>query len=142
MSQFPVSQKKIEDLERSMTRLGVKAADLAESFVRSGGAGGQHVNKVETCVVLKHLPSGLVIKCQMDRSQGMNRYLARKILIRRLEAQIHGRESEEAKRIFKIKRQKRKRSRRAKNKLLEAKRFHSEKKQLRTVNGDDSPQQL
>lgn len=142
MSQFPVSQKKIEDLERSMTRLGVKAADLAESFVRSGGAGGQHVNKVETCVVLKHLPSGLVIKCQMDRSQGMNRYLARKILIRRLEAQIHGRESEEAKRIFKIKRQKRKRSRRAKNKLLEAKRFHSEKKQLRTVNGDDSPHQL
>jgi len=118
MSQFPVSEKKIEALERGMTRLGIKAADLEESFVRSGGAGGQNVNKVATCVVLKHLPSGLVIKCQMDRSQGMNRYLARKILIARLDAQIHGRESEEAKRISKIKHQKRKRSRRAKDKIL------------------------
>ncbi len=120
-----------------MARLGVKRADLEESFIRSGGAGGQNVNKVATCVVLKYLPSGLVIKCQKDRSQGMNRYLARKILISRLDAQIHGRESEEAKRIFKIKRQKRKRSKRAKDKMLEAKRHQSEKKQLRAVSGDD-----
>jgi len=137
MSQFPVSQKKIEALEHAMARLGVKRADLEESFIRSGGAGGQNVNKVATCVVLKYLPSGLVIKCQKDRSQGMNRYLARKILISRLDAQIHGRESEEAKRIFKIKRQKRKRSKRAKDKMLEAKRHQSEKKQLRAVSGDD-----
>ncbi len=137
MSQFPVSEKKIEALERSMTRLGIKAADLVESFVRSGGAGGQNVNKVATCVVLKHLPSGLVIKCQMDRSQGMNRYLARKILIARLDAQIHGRESEEAKRISKIKRQKRKRSRRAKDKVLQAKRHQSEKKLFRKIKRDD-----
>ncbi len=131
MSQFPVSQKKIEVLEHAMTRLGIKAADLEESFVRSGGAGGQNVNKVSTCVVLKYLPSGLVIKCQKDRSQGMNRYLARKILIARLDAQIHGRESEEAKRISKIKRQKRRRSKRAKDKMLEVKRRQSEKKQSR-----------
>lgn len=131
MSQFPVSQKKIEALERSMARLGVKPADLEESFVRSGGAGGQNVNKVATCVVLKHLSSGLVIKCQRDRSQGMNRYFARKILLARLDAQIHGRESAEAKRISKIKRQKRKRSKRAKDKMLQAKHKHSEKKQLR-----------
>ncbi|MBI1977492.1 MAG: peptide chain release factor-like protein [Candidatus Omnitrophica bacterium] len=131
MSQFPVSEKKIEVLERAMTRLGIKAADLEESFVRSGGAGGQNVNKVATCVVLKHLSSGLVIKCQRDRSQGMNRYFARKILLARLDAQIHGRESAEAKRISKIKRQKRKRSKRAKDKMLQAKHKHSEKKQLR-----------
>ncbi len=114
-----------------MNRLGIKVADLEESFIRSGGAGGQNVNKVATCVVLKHLPSGFVIKCQIDRSQGMNRYLARKILVSRLDAQIHGRESEEAKRIFKIKRQKKRRSRRAKDKMLEAKRKHGEKKQSR-----------
>src|SRR3990167_6111167 len=118
MPQFPVSQKKIEALERAMARFGIKPADVEESFVRSGGAGGQNVNKVATCVVLKHLPSGLVVKCQIDRSQGMNRYWARKILIARLDAKIYGRKSEEAKRIAKIKRQKRKRSRRAKDKIL------------------------
>jgi len=105
-----------------MARLGIREADLEESFVRSGGPGGQNVNKVSTCVVLKYRPSGLVVKCQKGRSQAMNRYFARKILLTRLEAQIHGRQSEEAQRIAKIKRQKRKRSRRAKEKMLQAKR--------------------
>src|SRR3989338_1986428 len=122
MPQFPVSRKKTEDLERSMDSLGIREADLEESFVRSGGPGGQNVNKVSTCVVLKYRPSGLVVKCQKGRSQAMNRYFARKILLTSLEAQIHGRQSEEAQRIAKIKRQKRKRSRRAKEKMLQAKR--------------------
>jgi peptide chain release factor len=131
MSQFPVSQKKSEDLAEAMARLGIRESDLAESFVRSGGAGGQNVNKVATCVVLKHIPSGLIVKCQKERSQAMNRYFARKILIGKLDTLIRGRESEEAKRIAKIKRQKRKRSRRAKEKMLEAKRKHSGKKEFR-----------
>ncbi len=128
---FPVSARKNEELQRAADRLGIKEADLEESFVRSGGPGGQSVNKVSSCVILKHLPSGLVVKCQQERSQAMNRYWARRILLDRLEAQIHGRQSEEARRIHKIKRQKRKRSKRAKDKILAGKKQHSEKKSLR-----------
>lgn len=136
---FPVSSKKLTDLQAAMLRLGIQESDLEESFVRSGGPGGQNVNKVATCVVLKYLPTGLVVKCQKDRSQAMNRYLARRILVARIEAKIHGRQSAEARRIAKIKRQKRKRSKRAKDKLLALKRAHSEKKNLRrSVDREDS----
>ncbi len=128
---FPVSAKKNEALQRAAERLGIKEADLQESFVRSGGPGGQNVNKVSSCVILKHIPTGLVVKCQQERSQAMNRYWARRILFDRLEAQILGRQSEEARRINKIKRQKRKRSKRAKDKMLGIKKQHSEKKSLR-----------
>ena len=128
---FPVSSNKNESLARAMKRLGIRESDLEESFVRSGGPGGQNVNKVSTCVVLRHVPSGLTVKCQQDRSQAINRYWARRILVNRMESLVHGRESEEAKRIAKIKRQKRKRSKRAKDKMLQAKQAHGEKKQLR-----------
>lgn len=128
---FPVSFKKMEALEQVMKRLGVREEDWEESFIRSGGPGGQNVNKVSTCVVLKHRASGLMVKCQKERSQAMNRYWARRILLDRLEAQILGRQSAEARRIAKIKRQKRKRSKRAKEKILKMKHAHSEKKQLR-----------
>lgn len=135
---FPVSSSKNSSLERAMKRLGIRESDLEESFVRSGGPGGQNVNKVSTCVVLKHLPTGLTVKCQQDRSQAMNRYWARRILVNKLESLIHGRESEEQKRIAKIKRQKRKRSKRAKDKMLQAKHAHGEKKQLRRpAQGED-----
>ena len=131
MISFPVSQKKNEELKQAMARLGICASDLEESFVRSGGSGGQNVNKVSSCVVLKHIPSGLVVKCQKERSQGMNRYYARRILIGRVEVLIHGRISEAAKLIARVKHQKRKRSKRAKEKMLAAKRAHGEKKALR-----------
>ena len=114
-----------------MARLGIRDEDLEESFVRSGGAGGQNVNKVSTCVVLRHRPTGLFVKCQKERTQAMNRYWARRMLTEKLEALILGRESENAQRIAKIRRQKRKRSRRAKDKMLEAKQRHGDLKKLR-----------
>jgi protein subunit release factor B len=129
---FPVSPQKARALVDRMARLGINENDLQESFVRSGGKGGQNVNRVSTCVYLKHLPTGIEVKCQKERSQALNRYIARSILAAKIEEMLLGRESEERKRIEKIRRQKRKRSRRAKMKILRDKRIQSDKKKLRS----------
>ena len=131
MGLFPVSPKRQAELDALMQRLGVREEELEETFIRSGGPGGQNVNKVATCVVLRHRPSGLEVRCQQERSQALNRFLARRILLRRLEAQRLGQASAEAQRIAKIRRQKRKRSKRAQEKVLAAKKLHARKKQLR-----------
>ena len=129
--QLPVSPGKQLELDELMRRCAVREADLEERFIRASGPGGQRVNKVSTCVVLRHRPSGLEVRCQQERSQAMNRFLARRVLLRRLEARRLGAFSEEAKRIAKLRRQKRKRSARAKEKLLRAKHLQSRKKSLR-----------
>jgi protein subunit release factor B len=131
MSIFPVSEAKEKALRERMASLGIREEDIEESFVRSGGPGGQNVNKTATQVQLRHLPSGLEVRCSRARTQGLNRYHARVLLADKLETQIRGRESEERKRIEKIRRQKRKRSKRAKEKMLADKRKISEKKRLR-----------
>src|ERR1700690_4678922 len=86
MSAFPVSSEKEAQLARRMIALGVRESDLEETFVRSGGHGGQNVNKTATCVMLLHRPTGLQVKCQATRQQGLNRFLARRLLLDKVEA--------------------------------------------------------
>lgn len=131
MDKFGVSPQKQEVLKAKMLRFGVKESDLTEYFVRSSGPGGQNVNKVETGVYLRHGPTGIEVKCMAGRSQALNRFQARQILVSKIEEAILGKASAERKRIEKIRRQKRKRSKRAKEKMLASKRLHSEKKALR-----------
>ncbi|MDO8525070.1 MAG: peptide chain release factor-like protein [Candidatus Omnitrophota bacterium] len=126
-----VSQDKEEALKAKMASLGIREADIVEFFIRSSKPGGQKVNKTSACVYLKHRPTGIEVKCQQERSQALNRFLARRILADKIESLVLGQESEERKRYEKIRRQKRRRSRRAKEKMLNGKRLHSEKKALR-----------
>lgn len=133
MGMFPVRPEKEKDLLERLARLGVKDSDLEEKFIRSRGKGGQKVNKSASCVYLKHLPTGLEVKCQRERSQALNRFLARRILVEKLEARILGKETEEQQRIEKIRRQKRKRSKKAREKILADKRRRSLLKEMRKV---------
>jgi protein subunit release factor B len=129
---FPVSPAKEKALRERLKSLDIFEKDIKESFIRSGGRGGQNVNKTSTCVYLRHLPTGIDVKCQKARTQGLNRYYARQLLCDKLERLIKGRQSEEMQRIAKIRRQKRRRSKRAKQKMLTEKRIHSMKKRERS----------
>jgi protein subunit release factor B len=131
MGRFPVSRAKEDALNEKMASLGIREEDIEESFVRSGGHGGQNVNKTSTCVYLRHGPSGIEIKFQQERSQALNRYHARVLLARKIEERLKGAESEERQRIEKIRRQKRKRSKKAKEKMLADKAARAGKKKLR-----------
>ena len=132
MSFFAVSEAKEKALAEKFQALNIREENIAETFIRSSGKGGQHVNKTSTCVYLKHIPTGIEVKCQQERSQSLNRYRARVVLAKKIEQLIKGRESEEIQRIEKIRRQKRKRSKRAKEKMLAEKKIVSEKKKLRS----------
>ena len=131
MSAFPVSPEKEDQLAQRMAALGVRESDIEETFVRSGGHGGQNVNKTSTCVMLLHRPSGTQVKCQETRQQGLNRFIARRLLLDKIEEKQKGYVAARRDAIEKIRRQKRKRSRRAKERMLADKSQHSEKKRFR-----------
>ena len=131
MTSLPLSTDKLTQLEQRMAALGVRETDIDETFVRSGGAGGQKVNKSSSCVMMLHKPTGLRVKCQTTRHQGLNRFLARRLLLDKIERRQRGYVEGERSRIEKIRRQKRKRSRRTKERMLADKARQAAKKRLR-----------
>ena len=128
---FDVRPEKESQLLDQMARLGIRETDLVERFVKGSGKGGQKVNKTSSCVYILHRPSGIEIKCQRERSQSLNRFLARRELCDRLEEKIKGIYSARQQAVERIRRQKRRRSRRQKERMLGEKRQHSEKKAFR-----------
>ena len=133
----PVSPEKTAALEQSMATLGIREEDLLEKFVRGSGSGGQKINKTSNCVFLKHLPTGVCIKCQIDRSREMNRFLARRELCDQLDAIRQGKAIAKTQAIEKLRRQKRPRSQRSKQRSIADKRAISQKKSLRRSPGSD-----
>jgi protein subunit release factor B len=111
MPVFAVSESKNRWLQDKMAELGVREEDIEEQFVRSSGKGGQHVNKTSSCVQLKHKPTGAEVKCMKDRSQSVNRFLARRELLEKIEA-LAGGETRRDQAQEKIRRQKARRRRR------------------------------
>jgi protein subunit release factor B len=131
----PVSQSKKDQLQVRMRELGIKESDFDETFILGSGSGGQKINKTASCVQLRHIPSGLDVKCQQSRSREMNRFLARRELCDKLEERVLGAASRKRQEIEKIRRQKRRRSRRQQANMLDDKHRHSEKKQNRRSAG-------
>ena len=113
MSRFGVREDKEKALLDRMNALGIEDKDLEEKFIRSGGPGGQNIKKTSTCVYLKHIPSGIEVKVQKDRSQAVNRFLARRLLADRYEKEVLEKPTDHDKEIKKIKKQKARRKRRA-----------------------------
>lgn len=126
-----MSPEKEKDLQARMHRLGIASADLEEKFVLGSGPGGQKVNKSHTTVYLKHLKTGIEVKCQETRSQAMNRFLARRLLVEKLEKQVLDIRSKKDQEISRIRRQKKRRSRKQKEKMLAKKHQRGEIKKMR-----------
>ena len=131
MSNFPVELP--PDILKKAQELKVNPEDFDEQFIRGSGKGGQKINKTSSCVQLRHLPTGIEVRCQVHREQSKNRLSAYKLLINKIEEKILGFRSEYARAAFKKIKQKRKRSKRAKEKMLLGKHKRSDIKRSRST---------
>lgn len=118
MTTFAVSEKKMRQLLLKMEELGLREEDLLEKFIRASGRGGQKINKTSSSVYLKHIPTGIEVKCMKDRSQSVNRFLARREILEKLE-DLSGGKSKRTLEIEKIKKRKSKKKKRGKEKYDE-----------------------
>jgi protein subunit release factor B len=116
---------------RRMAALKIRAEDLEETFSRSSGPGGQNVNKVSTAATIRHVPTGESVTASDSRSQSMNRQLALERLLDLFEKQREEKRQQRLADASKARRQKAKRSRSTKRKLVEGKRKRGETKKLR-----------
>ncbi len=129
MSIFKVSSRKEQALLQRMKELNICEGDIEETFIRASGPGGQKTNKTSSCVSLRHIPTNIIVKCQRERSQALNRFLARRHLLDQIERIQKGFVKEENLRIEKIRNRKRKRTKRAKKKESASKTKQSDAKE-------------
>ncbi|VGO14198.1 Peptide chain release factor 1 [Pontiella desulfatans] len=132
-----ITAEKWEKLLAWMEKLGIAESDLEEHFIRGSGKGGQKINKTSSCVQLHHAPTGTEIRCHKTRSQADNRYWARRDLCEKIEEELLGEQSKKQQAFEKIRRQKRRRSRRAKARMLDDKSKQGQKKRMRGRVGPD-----
>ena len=133
-----ISPETVDKIKARMTLASVFEEDLEESFILGSGPGGQKVNKTASTVRLHHAPSGITVKCGLNRSREMNRWLARRELAEKILERTNAAASSRRQEAEKIRRQKRRRSRRQKAKMLDQKRMHGEKKAARgRIVGDE-----
>ena len=131
MLKYPISQEKEDALEKVMASLGIRESDLEEQFIRSQGPGGQNVNKVSSCVILVHKLTGIQIRCERERSQSLNRFFARRLLVEKIQRDLHNIRTAKERERYQKRKQKKRRSRRIKQKLRELKEHRKEIKGTR-----------
>jgi len=126
-----ISENKWKELEARMEELGIREADITEKFILGSGRGGQNLQKTSSCVYLKHSPTGFEVKCQKTRSQEQNRFFARRELLDKIEHQILGEKSKKTQEIEKLRRQKQRKTRKQKAKMIADKKQRSGVKETR-----------
>lgn len=117
MSNHSISAEKQIVLKENMQRLGILDCDIEETFITGSGSGGQKVNKTSSCVVLQHIPTGVVVKCQKTRYRENNRFFARRVLCEKLDEIINGKQSQASKDAARIRKQKKRRKKKNTDKL-------------------------
>lgn len=117
MTQFAVTPEKNLLLQKKMAELNIKEEDLLEQFIKGSGKGGQKINKTSSTVYIKHIPTGIEVRSSKERSQSVNRFLARRLLVEKIEMSLSGKESPAQKKVNKLKKQKQKRKKRTALKL-------------------------